>query len=71
MTSKTGRPCIAVVAALLYATTPAAQENRGTPEQRAACAPEALRWLHSRPYQSRALPEEEQVRSQRRLQIGF
>ena len=43
MISKTGRPCIAVVAALLYATTPAAQENRGTPEQRAACAPDAFR----------------------------
>jgi len=43
MTSKTGRPCIAVVAALLCATTAAAQENRGTPEQRAACAPDAFR----------------------------
>ena len=43
MTSKTGRPCIAVVAALLCATTAAAQENCGTPEQRAACAPDAFR----------------------------
>jgi hypothetical protein len=43
MTSKTGRPCIAVVAALLCATTAAAQENLGTPEQRAACAPDAFR----------------------------
>jgi hypothetical protein len=43
MTSKTGRPFIAVVAALLCATTAAAQENRGTPEQRAACAPDAFR----------------------------
>jgi hypothetical protein len=43
MTSKTERPCIAVVAALLCATTASAQENRGTPEQRAACAPEAFR----------------------------
>jgi hypothetical protein len=43
MTSKTGRPCIAVVAALLCATTALAQENRGTPEQRAACAPDAFR----------------------------
>jgi hypothetical protein len=31
MTSKTGRPRIAVVAALLCATTASAQENRGTP----------------------------------------
>ena len=43
MTSKTGRPCIAVVAALLCATTAAAQENRGTPEQWAACAPDDFR----------------------------
>ena len=43
MTSKTGRPCIAVVTALLCATTALAQENRGTPEQRAACAPDAFR----------------------------
>jgi hypothetical protein len=31
------------VAALLCATTALAQENRGTPEQRAACAPDAFR----------------------------
>ncbi len=43
MNSKTTRPCTAVVAALLYATTASAQENRGTPEQRAACAPDAFR----------------------------
>ena len=43
MTSKTGRPCIAVVAALFCATTAAAWVNRGTPEQRAACAPDAFR----------------------------
>ena len=43
MTSKTARPCIAVVAALFCATTAAAQVNRGTPEQRAACAPDAFR----------------------------
>jgi hypothetical protein len=42
MTSKTGRPCIAVVAALLCATA-SVQENLGTPEQRAACAPDAFR----------------------------
>ena len=43
MISKTRRRCIALVAALLCATTAAAQENRGTPEQRAACAPDAFR----------------------------
>ena len=42
MISKTTRPCTAVVAALLYATTASAQEDRGTPEQR-ACAPDAFR----------------------------
>jgi hypothetical protein len=31
------------LAAVLCATTASAQENRGTPEQRAACAPDALR----------------------------
>jgi hypothetical protein len=43
MISKTRRHSIAVVAGLLCATTAAAQENRGTPEQRAACAPDAFR----------------------------
>jgi hypothetical protein len=47
MISKTTRPCTAVVAALLYATTASAQENRGTPEQRAACAPDAFRLCSS------------------------
>jgi hypothetical protein len=37
--------CLSFVAAatLLCATTASAQENRGTPEQRAACAPDAFR----------------------------
>ena len=43
MASKTRRRCIALVGALLCATTASAQENRGTPEQRAACAPDAFR----------------------------
>jgi hypothetical protein len=43
MISKARRHCIAVVAALLCATPAAGQENRGTPEQRAACAPDAFR----------------------------
>jgi hypothetical protein len=38
---------IAVLAALLCATTASAQENRGTPEQRAACAPDAFRLCSS------------------------
>ena len=43
MISKTRRRCIVLAAALLCATTASAQENRGTPEQRAACAPDAFR----------------------------
>jgi hypothetical protein len=43
MTSKARYRCIAVVAALFCATTASAQEDRGTPEQRAACAPDAFR----------------------------
>jgi hypothetical protein len=43
MISKSRRHCIAAAAALLCATPAAAQEDRGTPEQRAACAPDAFR----------------------------
>ena len=43
MISKARHRRIAVVAALLCATTASAQEDRGTPEQRAACAPDAFR----------------------------
>ncbi len=43
MISKTRRPCIAILAALLCVTTASAQDNRGTPEQRAACMPDAFR----------------------------
>ena len=42
MISKTARP-IEVLALLFCATTASAQDNRGTPEQRAACAPDAFR----------------------------
>ena len=35
---------IQALAVLLCATTASAQENRGTPEQRAACAPDAFRF---------------------------
>jgi hypothetical protein len=38
---------IAVLAVLFCATTASAQENRGTPEQRAACAPDAFRFCSS------------------------
>jgi len=34
---------VVAVAAALLATAGSAQENRGTPEQRAACAPDAFR----------------------------
>ena len=44
MISKTRRRCIALVAALLCATTASAQDDRGPPEQRAACAPDAFRF---------------------------
>jgi hypothetical protein len=50
MISKTRRRCIVLVAALLCATTASAQENRGTPEQRAACAPTPSDFSHSRLY---------------------
>lgn len=43
MISKTRLP-IQALAVLLCATTASAQENRGTPEQRAACAPDAFRF---------------------------
>jgi hypothetical protein len=43
MISKTRRRCIVLVAALLCATAASAQENCGSPEQRAACAPDAFR----------------------------
>ena len=43
MISKTTRAQIAVLAALLCTCAATAQENRGTPEQRAACAPDAFR----------------------------
>ena len=35
---------IRALAVSLCATTASAQENRGTPEQRAACAPDAIRF---------------------------
>ena len=46
MISKTGRP-VEVLALLLCATTASAQDNRGTSEQRAACAPDAFRLCSS------------------------
>jgi hypothetical protein len=42
MISKITLP-VQALAVLLCATTASAQENRGTPEQRAACAPDAFR----------------------------
>ena len=46
MISKATRP-IEVLALLLCATAASAQDNRGTPEQRAACAPDAFRLCSS------------------------
>jgi len=43
MISKATRGQIAVLAALLCTSAASAQENRGTPEQRAECAPDAFR----------------------------
>jgi hypothetical protein len=40
---KAKSPCFAMLAVLLCATAASAQENRGTPEQRAACTPDAFR----------------------------
>jgi hypothetical protein len=70
MISKTTRPSIEVLAALLCATTASAQDNRGTPEQRAACTrrPSSVRQLHPGP--NGAMPAAEHIRPQRSLQIG-
>ena len=43
MISKIRLP-VQALAVLLCVTTASAQENRGTPEQRAACAPDAFRF---------------------------
>ena len=43
MISKSNCLSIAVAATFLCATSAFAQDNRGTPEQRAACAPDAFR----------------------------
>jgi hypothetical protein len=43
MISKVSIPCVAALTVLLCVATASAQENRGTPEQRAACAPDAFR----------------------------
>jgi hypothetical protein len=42
MISKVTRPSIAVLAELLCATTASAQDNRGIPKPRVACAPDAF-----------------------------
>ena len=43
MTSKSKRRSIAAIAVFLCTTTALAQDNQGTPEQRAACASDAFR----------------------------
>jgi hypothetical protein len=47
MISKLRHSSIEVLTALLCATAASAQENRGTPEQRVACAPDAFRLCSS------------------------
>ena len=47
MTLKSTFHCIAVLAALACTTVASAQDNRGTPEQRAACTPDAFRLCSS------------------------
>jgi hypothetical protein len=44
---KSNRLCIAVAATLFCATSALAQENNGTPEQRAACMSDAFRLCSS------------------------
>jgi hypothetical protein len=63
MISKTTPP-IEVLALLLSATAASAKDNRGTPEQRAACATrgfQTLQQLYPPPCQGRALLEAEQI----------
>ena len=47
MTLKSSFHCIAILTAFACATVASAQESRGTPEQRAACAPDAFRLCSS------------------------
>ena len=47
MVSKTNCLFAAAITSLLCATTSFAQENRATPEQQAACAPDAFRLCSS------------------------
>jgi hypothetical protein len=47
MIHKAGRVFIEVLVVLLCVTTASAQESHGTPEQRAACAPDAFRFCGS------------------------
>ena len=47
MTSKYIYLCLVAATAILCETAAFAQENRGTPEQRAACTPDAFRLCSS------------------------
>jgi hypothetical protein len=73
MISKTVRPCIEVLAALLRAANASARENRGTAEQRAACTPDALRLSGSYIPDPTRVQQclRQNIRSQRGLQIGL
>ena len=73
MISKTRRRCIAAggSVALRDNRLCAGESRHPRAEGRVrARRLQTLRWLHSRPHQGRAVPEAEQVRSQRRVPIG-
>jgi hypothetical protein len=55
--SKYNFAAIALIAACICGTAAVAQENRGTPEQQAACAPDAFRLCSSH------IPDPTQVES--------
>ena len=72
MISKIRLP-IQALAVLLCATTASAQENRGTPEQRAACAPDAFRFCVGYipdPTSVEQCLRQNKSESQRRVPIG-
>ena len=60
-----------LLAACISHTTALAQEDRGTPEQQAACAPDAFRLCSSYIPDPARLPAAKKAGSERRLQIGL
>ena len=73
MISKSNCLSIAAAAVFLCATSAFAQENHGTPEQRAACAPDAFRLCAGYipdPTRVEHCLRQNKVRSERRVPIG-